>query len=91
MNVHVAKKDKTDNAKDNFWGTIACTEPIPPVPEGNFLRRLQHKSLQGKKLKEQQSGIRVYTKLVMIMELYCITTLDFSNEKTQSDWSYLDI
>jgi hypothetical protein len=59
--VHAPTEDKSDDMKDTLHEEVERQ-----APHENFVRRFQCKSVE-KTFSNQQSGMRVYMKLVMIM------------------------
>jgi hypothetical protein len=69
LNIYVPTEDKTEDVKDSFCGKLECVRHKFPnchtkILFGHFGAKLVEKTFAN-----QQFGMRVYIKLVMIMEL----------------------
>jgi hypothetical protein len=65
LNVHALSEDKSGGMKDSFYKELVCVfDRFPQVPHQNVIRRFQQKS---RERTNEQSGMGVYMKLVMIM------------------------
>jgi hypothetical protein len=69
LNVHAPTEDKTDDVKDSFYEELECIfNKIPKYHMKILLGDFSAKEAE-KTFLNQQLRMKVYTKLVMIMEL----------------------
>jgi hypothetical protein len=69
LNVHAPTEDKTDDVKDSFYGELeGVFDKFPKYHTKMLLGDFNVKAKQEENL-NPQLGMKVYTKLVMIMEL----------------------
>jgi hypothetical protein len=69
LDVHAPKEDRTDDVKDSFYEELERVfDKFLKMSYENSVRRFQCQSKQGGH-SNRQLGIKVYTKLVMTMEL----------------------
>jgi hypothetical protein len=69
LNVHAPTKDKTDDVKDSFYEELECVfDRFPKYHTKILLGDFSAKVGRGDFL-NRQLGMKVYTKLVMIVEL----------------------
>jgi hypothetical protein len=70
VNVHAPCEDKSDDVKDNFYEKLGCVfDRFPMYDMKILLGDFNAKVVVGRIFSNRQLGMRVHTKLVMIMEL----------------------
>jgi hypothetical protein len=69
LHVHAPCKDKSDNVKDSFYEELACVFDQFPRYDMKILLGDFNAKVGREDISNQQMGMRVHMKLVMIMEL----------------------
>jgi hypothetical protein len=70
VNVHAPCEDKSDDVKDNFYEKLGCVfDQFPTYDMKILLGDLNVKVVVGRIFSNRQFGMRVHTKLIMIMKL----------------------
>jgi hypothetical protein len=69
LNVHAAIEDKIDDVKDSFYEELKRVfDSTRIIAHENSVRKFQSQCRQ-EDILSRQLGMKVYTKLIMIMEL----------------------
>jgi hypothetical protein len=69
LNVHAPTDDKTDYVKDSFYEELEFILDKFPKHHMKILLGDFHEKIGGENFLNRQMGMKVYTKLVMIMAL----------------------